>query len=136
MKKQIKRRCLIACLFIFLLVAIGGGLRLGPLAALIAAATGTPLIVTVARWCSEDMNRRATDTDRRGELERNLAESQWREAALRSHLRAFFALHHHYLDHDSDFEGCAMPACRACRRLLDGDDSVMAVRNQSAGQVA
>jgi hypothetical protein len=136
MKKQIKRRCLIACLFIFLLVAIGGGLKLSPLAALIAAATGTPLIVTVARWCSEDMNRRATDTDRSGELEHNLAESQWREATLRSHLRALFALHHHYLDHESDFEVCAMPGCRTCRRLLHGDDPAMAVQNQSAGKVA
>lgn len=38
---------LIACLFVFLFVVIGGGLHLTPGAALIAAATGTPLAIRI-----------------------------------------------------------------------------------------
>ena len=45
MRTKIKQCSLILCLFLFLFVVIGGGLHLNPGGALIAAATGTPLLV-------------------------------------------------------------------------------------------
>ena len=47
MRTKIKQCSLILCLFLFLFVVIGGGLHLNPSGALIAAATGTPLLVYV-----------------------------------------------------------------------------------------
>jgi hypothetical protein len=44
-RTKIKQCSLILCLFLFLFVVIGGGLHLNPGGALIAAATGTPLLV-------------------------------------------------------------------------------------------
>jgi len=44
-RTKVKRCSLILCLFLFLFVVIGGGLHLNPGGALIAAATGTPLLV-------------------------------------------------------------------------------------------
>jgi hypothetical protein len=40
-----KEILLIVCLFLFLFVAVGGGLHLSPSGAFLAALTGTPLIV-------------------------------------------------------------------------------------------
>ena len=45
MQAKIKQVALIACLFLFLFVIIGGGLHLSPVAAFLAAATGTPLLI-------------------------------------------------------------------------------------------
>lgn len=45
MRSKIKQVALIACLFLFLFVVIGGGLHLNPCGALLAAATGTPLVI-------------------------------------------------------------------------------------------
>lgn len=45
MQHRTKETLLIICLFLFLLVVLGGGLRLTPSGALLAAVTGTPLIV-------------------------------------------------------------------------------------------
>jgi hypothetical protein len=42
---KIKQGSLIVCLFLFLFVVIGGGLHLNPGGALLAAATGTPLVI-------------------------------------------------------------------------------------------
>jgi hypothetical protein len=47
MQHRTKETLLIICLFLFLLVVLGGGLHLSPSGALLAAATGTPLIVHV-----------------------------------------------------------------------------------------
>lgn len=47
MRTKIKRYSLIACLFLFLFVVIGGGLHLSAGGAFIAAATGTPLLIYV-----------------------------------------------------------------------------------------
>lgn len=47
MQHRTKETLLIICLFLFLLVVLGGGLRLSPTGALLAAVTGTPLIVHV-----------------------------------------------------------------------------------------
>ncbi len=47
MRAKIKQTLLIVCLFLFLFVVIGSGLHLEPGGALIAAATGTPLLVYV-----------------------------------------------------------------------------------------
>ena len=47
MQQRTKETLLIICLFLFLLVVLGGGLHLSPSGALLAAMTGTPLIVHV-----------------------------------------------------------------------------------------
>ena len=47
MRKKVKSGTLIFCLFVFLLIVLGGGLRLNPGDALIAAVTGTPLLIYV-----------------------------------------------------------------------------------------
>lgn len=49
---KIKQGSLVACLFLFLFVVIGGGLHLNPGGAFLAAATGTPLIIHLfnRRW--------------------------------------------------------------------------------------
>lgn len=44
---KIKQLALIACLFLFLFVVIGGGLHLNPGGACLAAATGTPLVIHI-----------------------------------------------------------------------------------------
>jgi hypothetical protein len=44
---KIKRGSLVVCLLLFLFVVIGGGLHLNPGGALLAAATGTPLVIHV-----------------------------------------------------------------------------------------
>lgn len=45
MRQKVKEALLIICLFLFLLVVVGGGLHLNPAGALMAALTGTPLIL-------------------------------------------------------------------------------------------
>lgn len=45
MRRRLKSFALVFCLFTFLLIVVGGGLRLNPGAAFLAAATGTPLLV-------------------------------------------------------------------------------------------
>ena len=47
MRQRVKEALLIICLFLFLLVVVGGGLHLNPAAAFMAALTGTPLILHV-----------------------------------------------------------------------------------------
>jgi hypothetical protein len=42
-----KETILVVCLFLFLFVVIGGGLHLSPIGALLAAVTGTPLLICV-----------------------------------------------------------------------------------------
>lgn len=42
---KVKQCLLIACLFLFLFVVIGGGLHLNPAGSFLAAATGTPLVI-------------------------------------------------------------------------------------------
>ena len=47
MQERLKNYALVICLFVFLFVIIGGGLHLNPSGAIIAAATGTPLVIYV-----------------------------------------------------------------------------------------
>lgn len=47
MQHRTKETLLIICLFLFLFVVLEGGLHLSPSGALLAAVTGTPLIVCV-----------------------------------------------------------------------------------------
>ena len=47
MRRRMKNGALVFCLFMFLLIALGGGLRLNPGGAFMAAATGTPLLIYV-----------------------------------------------------------------------------------------
>jgi hypothetical protein len=44
-RQKVREALLIICLFLFLLVVVGGGLHLNPAGALMAALTGTPLIL-------------------------------------------------------------------------------------------
>ena len=45
MQGRLKNYTLVICLFVFLFVIIGGGLHLNPGGALLAAVTGTPLVI-------------------------------------------------------------------------------------------
>jgi hypothetical protein len=45
MQEKMKNYVLVTCLFVFLFMVIGGGFHLTPGAALIAAASGTPLVI-------------------------------------------------------------------------------------------
>jgi peptidoglycan/LPS O-acetylase OafA/YrhL len=47
MRKRVKNAVLVFCLFVFLLIVLGGGLRLNPGGAFVAATTGTPLLIYV-----------------------------------------------------------------------------------------
>jgi hypothetical protein len=48
---KFKQISLVICLFLFLLVVVGGSLHLNPGGAFLAAATGTPLVIHVfKRW--------------------------------------------------------------------------------------
>ena len=45
MHRKVKNYSLVICLFVFLFVVVGGGLHMNPVGALLAAATGTPLMI-------------------------------------------------------------------------------------------
>jgi Flp pilus assembly protein TadB len=45
LREKLKNYALVCCLFVFLFVVLGGGLRLNPGGAFLGAATGTPLII-------------------------------------------------------------------------------------------
>jgi hypothetical protein len=45
MYRKVKNYSLVICLFIFLFVVVGGGLHMNPSGALLAALTGTPLLI-------------------------------------------------------------------------------------------
>jgi hypothetical protein len=45
MRRKLKNLALVFCLFTFLLIVLGGGLRLSPGGAVVASATGTPLLI-------------------------------------------------------------------------------------------
>jgi hypothetical protein len=49
MRERVKNYSLALCLFVFLFVVIGGGLHLNPSGALLAAGTGTPLVIYAFR---------------------------------------------------------------------------------------
>jgi hypothetical protein len=52
MRQRLKEYALTVCLFVFLLVIIGGGFHLAPGTALIGALSGTPLVIYgFNRWC-------------------------------------------------------------------------------------
>ena len=52
--KRLKGYALVCCLFVFLFIVLGGGLRLNPGGAFLSAATGTPVIVCgFARLCAQ-----------------------------------------------------------------------------------
>jgi hypothetical protein len=56
LRTKIKRTLLMVCLFLFLFVVIGGGLHLSAGGALIAAATGTPLLIYgFSRWLTRGL---------------------------------------------------------------------------------
>jgi hypothetical protein len=61
-RAKIKQASLVVCLFLFLFVVIGGGLHLNPGGALLAAATGTPLVIHVfnRRWTGRGVERDPT----------------------------------------------------------------------------
>ena len=59
MRQKVKEAFLIICLFLFLLVVVGGGLRLNPAGAFMAALSGTPLILHVFNLWSRSLSGNA-----------------------------------------------------------------------------
>jgi len=58
MRRKVIQGALVTCLFVFLFIVVGGGLRLNPGGAFLAAATGTPLVLhAFNRWASGLANR-------------------------------------------------------------------------------
>ena len=66
MLTKTKQGALVVCLFLFLLVVIGGGLHLNPGGAFLAAATGTPLAIHVfnRRWAGRGVEHKPTPSSR------------------------------------------------------------------------
>jgi hypothetical protein len=77
-RAKIKQVALIACLFLFLYVVIGGGLHLNPGGALLAAATGTPLVIHFfnRQWSPRAVERDPLPSSRSPGFMRNIAEAQ------------------------------------------------------------
>lgn len=77
MLTKIKRGSLVVCLFLFLFVVIGGGLHLNPGGALLAAATGTPLVIHVfnRRWGGSGVEHDPTPSSRSPGSVRSVAEA-------------------------------------------------------------
>ena len=77
MLTKIKGASLVVCLFLFLFVVIGGGLHLNPGGALLAAATGTPLVIHVfnRRWGGSGVEHDSTPSSRSPGSESSVAEA-------------------------------------------------------------
>jgi hypothetical protein len=75
---KIKLVALIACLFLFLFVVIGGGLHLNPGGAFLAAATGTPLVIHFfhRQWSPRAVERDPLPSSRSPGFVRNITEAQ------------------------------------------------------------
>jgi hypothetical protein len=75
---KVKQWSMIACLFLFLFVVIGGGLHLNPGGAFLAAATGTPLVIHLfnRRWSPSAVERDPLPSSRSPGFLRNIAETQ------------------------------------------------------------
>lgn len=73
-RHKFRQALLVLCLFLFVLVVLGGGLHLSSGAALLAAATGTPLIIYVFnRWSSTRVAQQSsTDSEAFPALHRSL----------------------------------------------------------------
>ena len=61
MPERLKKYSLVLCLFVFLFIVIGGGFRLNPGGALVAALSGTPLVIYA-------FNRRSSVASEREEI--------------------------------------------------------------------
>lgn len=59
MRQKVKEAFLIICLFLFLLIVVGGGLHLNPAGAFMAALSGTPLILHVFNLWSHSLSGNA-----------------------------------------------------------------------------
>ncbi len=58
MKEKLKQYSLGLCLFVFLFVVVGGGFHLNPGGALVAALSGTPLVICAfKRWTGTGLQR-------------------------------------------------------------------------------
>jgi hypothetical protein len=75
---KIKHAALVACLFVFLFVVIGGALHLNPGGAFLAAATGTPLVVHFfnRRYLPREFDPDPFPASRNPEFARNIAEPE------------------------------------------------------------
>jgi hypothetical protein len=118
MKQTTTNYAVVVCLFLFLLVVIGSGLKLSPIASFIAGVTGTPLIIAVWNRHSAKTFERFVETIRRGDIEHELDASRAREATLRDHLSDLVLLHHQHYAHEGEFDDCTTAGCRAHRNLL------------------
>jgi len=77
-RAKIKQVALIACLFLFLYVVIGGGLHLNPGGAFLAAATRTPPVIHFfnQQWSPTAVERDPLPSSRSPGFMRNIAEAQ------------------------------------------------------------
>jgi hypothetical protein len=77
-RAKIKQVALIACLFLFLFVVIGGGLHLNPGGAFLAAATGTPLVIHFfnRQWSPRAVEREPLPSSRSPGVVRNIADGE------------------------------------------------------------
>ena len=57
MQGRLKNYALVICLFVFLFVIVGGGLHLNQSGAVLAAATGTPLVIYAFHRKSDKASR-------------------------------------------------------------------------------
>jgi hypothetical protein len=82
---RIKQWSLIACLFLFLVMVIGGGLHLNPADAFLAAATGTPLFIHFfrRRWLPREFERDPFPASRSPGIPRNTADAEARHCRHR-----------------------------------------------------
>ena len=77
MYRKVKNYSLVLCLFVFLFVVVGGGLRMNPGGAFLAALTGTPLMI-----CA--FNRRSSGDCRPGHVPPQLAGNEVRYGSDKS----------------------------------------------------
>ena len=77
MHRKVKNYSLVICLFVFLFVVVGGGLHMNLGGALLAAATGTPVMIYA-------FNRRSSGDCRSGHVPPQLAGNEVRYGSDKS----------------------------------------------------
>jgi hypothetical protein len=118
MKQKTKSYCLVACIFLFLLVVLGSGLRLSPTSALITGVAGTPLVVAAWNRRSAEAFQEIINAVHAAEADRELEAVLAREASLRVRLTELIERNHRRLGHQCDFQECKSPDCCAHDDLL------------------
>ena len=136
MKQKTKAYCLVGCIFLFLLVVLGSGLRLSPTAALIAGVAGTPLIVAVWNRRPAEAFQEIISAVHTAEADRELEAVLAREASLRVRLAELIERNHSRCGHQGDFQECKSPDCCAHDDLLQPKAKPMPQRCRSDSRIA